>query len=173
MMRRLFDLANLTLLLLTGIFVYRSFPHLPERIPMHFDMAGRPDRWGGRGGFVILFVVPLVITAVFYVLIRFVPGLGASARRMNIPHREEFLKLPAEKRDVYWSLLKEFFAGLAVAINLLFYLIIRGTVRIAIGETGLLPFRLMLPALILMGLIMICYIWRLSTLPGKLIRGEA
>jgi len=171
-MKRIFDLANLTLLFLTGVFVYRSYPRLPERIPMHFDMAGRPDRWGGRGGFISLFVTPLILTAVFYLLIRFIPRLGANARRMNIPHKEEFLKLPEEKRDIYWALLKEFFAGLAAAINLLFYLIIRGTVRIATGGADLMPFRAMLPALVVMAFLLVFYLIRLITLPGKLVRGE-
>ena len=171
-MKRVFDLANLTLLFLTGVFVYQSVPGLPERIPMHFDMAGRPDRWGGRSGFIGLLIIPLILTAVFYLTIRFIPGLGANPRLMNIPHKEEFLKLPEDKRDVYWALLKEFFAGLAAAINLLFYLIIRGTVRIATGEAGLLPFRAMLPAFVAMALLLVFYLPRLMTLPGKLVRGE-
>jgi uncharacterized membrane protein len=171
-MKRLFDLANLTLLFLTGAFVYGSYPRLPERIPMHFDMTGRPDRWGGRGGFLVLFVMPLVMTGVFYLLIRFIPRLGANPRYMNIPHKEEFLKLPVEKRDIYWALLKEFFAGMAVAINLLFYLIIRGIVRIATGGTSSLPVKLMLPALVALALFLVFYLPRLITLPEKLIRGE-
>lgn len=171
-MKRLFDLANLALLVLTGVFVCQSYPRLPARIPMHFNMAGEPDRWGGRGGFIGLFVMPFVLTAVFYLLIRFIPGIGANARYLNIPHREEFLKLPAEKRDVYWGVLKEFFAGLAAAVNLLFYLIVRGTVRIAMGEASLLPFSSMLPALVALALVMAFYFRRLITLPGKLVRGE-
>ncbi|MGB8958429.1 MAG: DUF1648 domain-containing protein [Candidatus Aminicenantales bacterium] len=172
MKKRLFDLANLALLALTGVFAYRWYPHLPARIPMHFNMAGQPDRWGGRGGFISLFAMPFVLTAVFYLLIRFLPGLGTNPRAMNIPHKEEFLKLPAEKRDIYWAVVKEFLAGLAAAINLLFYLIVRGATRIATGETSLLPFKLMLPALAAMALIMAFYFRRLITLPGKLVRGE-
>ena len=57
-------------------------------------------------------------------------------------------------------------------MNLLFYLIVRATVRIATGTADLLPFRLMLPALILIVLVMAYYFWRLITLPKKLIRGE-
>jgi uncharacterized membrane protein len=171
-MKRLYDLANLTLLFLTGLLVYRAYPRLPERVPMHFGIAGRPDRWGGRESLVVLVVIPLVLTAVFYLLIRLLPRLGANPRTLNMPHKEEFFRLPQEKRDVYWALFGEFFAGLAVAINLLFYLIIQSTVRIALGEASLLPFRVMLPAFVLMALLMIFYLRRLFTLPGKLIRGE-
>jgi uncharacterized membrane protein len=171
-MKRLFDLANLILLFLLGALVYRSYPGLPERVPMHFDLAGRPDRWGGRGGLVGLLAVPFVITVVLYALGHYLPRLGANARSMNIPHREEFLKLPAEKQEIFWVVFRDFFAGLTASTNLLFYLIIRGTVRIAAGGASILPFKLMLPALGLMGLVMITYLRRLITLPGKLVRGE-
>lgn len=171
-MKRLYDLANLILLLLAGLFIRASYPRLPERIPMHFDLAGRPDRWSGRGGVIALLVVPVVITAVLYLLIRHLPRLGANPRYLNIPRKEEFLRLPPEKREVYWELLKEFIAGITAAVNLLFYLIIRGTVRIALGGSTLLPLKAMLPALIGLALILVFYFWRLLTLPGKLIRGD-
>jgi uncharacterized membrane protein len=171
-MKRLFDLANATLLLLTALFVYAWYAKLPARFPSHFGLAGNPDRWSGKGAFLVIVAVPFILTIVFYVLIRFMPRLASSPQRLNIPHKEEFLKLPAEKQMVYWALLQEFFAGLMAAINLLFYLIVRGTVRVAAGEASLLPLSTMLPALAAMALLMIYYFRRMFTLPGKLVRGE-
>jgi len=170
--KKLFDLANATLLLLTALFVYAWYAKLPARFPSHFDLAGNPDRWSGKGAFLVIVAVPFILTIVLYVLIRFMPRLASSPQRLNIPHKEEFLKLPAEKQMVYWALLQEFFAGLMAAINLLFYLIVRGTVRVAAGETSLLPLSAMLPALAAMALLMIYYFRRMFTLPGKLVRGE-
>jgi len=172
MMKRLYDLANLVLLLLTAVLLYGAYGKLPARIPMHFGLDGRPDRWGGRGELIVLAVLPFVMTAAFYALLRFVPRMSADSRRLNIPHKEEFFRLPPDKREIYWDLIKEFFAALAVSLNLLFYTLIRATVRIAEGGTSLLPFKLMFPALGLMALMMIVYIRRMFTLPGKLIRGE-
>ena len=171
-MKRLFDLANTTLLFLTALFVYAWYPKLPERFPSHFDLAGNPDRWSGTGAFLVIVAVPFILTLVFYILIRFMPRLAGSPQRLNIPHKEEFLKLPAEKQMVYWTLLQEFLAGLMAAINLLFYLIVRGTVRVAMGQAGLLPLSSMLPALAAMAMLMIYYFRRMFTLPGKLIRGK-
>jgi uncharacterized membrane protein len=170
--KKLFDLANAALLLLTALFVYAWYAKLPARFPSHFDLAGNPDRWSGKGAFLVIVAVPFILTIVFYVLIRFMPRLASSPQRLNIPHKEEFLKLPAEKQMVYWALLQEFFAGLMAAINLLFYLIVRGTVRVAAGEMSLLPLSAMLPALAAMALLMIYYFRRMFTLPGKLVRGE-
>ena len=171
-MKRIYDAANLILLFLIGSFVHSWYPRLPERIPTRFDLAGNPDGWSGREAFFVLAAVPLVMTLVFYVLARLLPRMASNPRHLNIPHKEEFFKLPEEKRQVYWDLLREFFAGLVAAINLLFYVLIRGTVRVAAGEAGLLPLREMLPAFAAMGLILILYMFRLMRTPGKLVRGE-
>ena len=171
-MKRLYDLANFALLLLTGLFIYRAYPLLPARIPMHFTMAGRPDRWDGRGAIMVLFVLAIAMTAVLYLIIGFTSRMGKNPRYLNIPRKREFLALPEEKRAAYWAVYKEFFAALAVSVNLLFYLIIRGTVGIATGKAGLMPFKVMLPAFALMALALVFYTWRLLTMPGKLIRGD-
>ena len=171
-MKRLFDLANAAFLFLTVLIAYAWYPKLPARFPSHFGLAGNPDRWSGKGAFLAIVAIPFILTLVFYILIRFMPRLASSPQRLNIPHKEEFLKLPAEKQLVYWALLQEFLAGLIAVINLLFYLIIRGTVRVAAGQASLLPLRSMLPALAAMALLMIYYFRRMFTLPGKLVRGE-
>lgn len=171
-MKRIYDAANLILLFLIGTFIYSWYPRLPERIPTHFDFAGKPDDWSGREGFIALAAVPFVMTAVFYILSRALPRIARNLRLLNIPHKEEFFKLPEEKQQVYWGLLREFFAGIVAAMNLLFYAILRGTVRVAAGEVGLLPLGEMLPAFAAMGLILIVYLWRLMRTPGKLVRGE-
>ncbi len=171
-MKRVFDLANLVLLVLLEAALYRAYPRLPARIPMHFNLAGQPDRWGGRGGLIVLALAPVVMTVVLYLVARYAIGRGASARSVNIPHKEEFLRLPAEKQEIFWSVLREFLAGIAAAMNLLFYLIVGGTIRVAAGQASLVPFKLMAPALALLAAIMVFYLWRMMTLPGKLVRGE-
>lgn len=171
-MKRIYDAANLVLLFLIGSLVHAWYPRLPKRVPTHFDFAGRPDGWSGRETLFALVAVPVVMTLVFYALIRFLPRMARNPKRMNIPHKEEFFKLPEEKQQVYWDLLGEFFAGLMAALNLLFYVLIRGTVRVAAGETGLLASRDMLPAFAAMALILVVYLWRLMRTPGKLVRGE-
>ncbi|MCK7476476.1 MAG: hypothetical protein M0C28_02010 [Candidatus Moduliflexus flocculans] len=76
---------------------------------------------------------------------------------MNIPHKEEFFRLPAEKREIYWDL----YQG-----------VLRRPGRLASTSSStpssgapsgspragpsLLPFKLMVPALALMALIMVC-----------------
>jgi len=171
-MKRLFDLLNMTLLFLMGAAVTAAYPRLPARVPMHFDLAGRPDRWSGRGGLIALVVMAAVMTGVLYLIIRLTPKWAVNPRYLNIPHKEEFLQLPEEKRDAYWAVYREFFAALAASVNLMFYLILRGTIRIAEGSASLLPFKLMMPALVVMALVLVYYTRRLMVMPGRLIRGD-
>ena len=171
-MKRLFDLANLILILLIGVVFFRSYPGLPARVPAHFNFAGRPDRWGRRDEMIWLVVLPAVAAAVLYLMVALVPRLAANPRVVNMPHKAEFLKLPADRQEIYWRLYKEFFAGLAAALNLLFYLFIRGSIEVAMGTRAGLPLKDGLPALIMTGVLLVYYVWRMVSLPGRLIRGE-
>jgi uncharacterized membrane protein len=165
--KRMYDGANLVLLLLISYALYTAYSKLPERFPTHFNLAGQPNGWGGRTSVIILVALAWVITLTFYILIRY---LGRNPRYLNIPHKEEFLKLPEQKQMKYWALISEFMAGTLAGLNLLMYLVLRGIMLVAMGEKTFLPFMyLWLPMGILM-ILLIFYIIRLITLPGKLIR---
>ncbi len=171
-MKKLYDLANIALLLLLSITVYAGYSKLPERIPVHFNFSGQADRWGSRSSFIILAAVAWGMTIVFYVLIRYLPQMRRNPRALSIPLKEKFLKLPEDKQMIYWAFLGEFLAGLMAAVNLLWYLLIRGILRIATGEISSFPFNGILPAIIAIGLVMILYFRKLILMPGKLVRGE-
>jgi uncharacterized membrane protein len=171
-MRRLLDLANLVLLFLIGRAAYLAWPRIPDRLPLHFDFAGRPDRWGTRSALLVFPAVALGLTVLFYVLSAYLPRLARHPRNLNIPHKDEFLKLSPEKQAPYWGLIQEFLIALCAGLNLMFYLILIKTVDIALGLAHRLPFRDVLPGLIAIGLIVALYLPRLLSLPGRLIRGD-
>jgi uncharacterized membrane protein len=170
--KKLYDLVNLILLLLISNTVYSAYPKLPSRIPTHFNFAGNADRLGGKEGVVWLTAMAWGMTLIFYLLGHNIRRLNRKPQSLNIPHKEQFLKLPEEKQSIYWDLVKEFLVGLTVGTNLLWYLLVRGTLRIISGEMSVLSFKTMLPALVVMILMLIVYLSRMSTLPGKLVRGE-
>lgn len=171
-MKKLYDLANLILLVLISNTVYGAYPKLPPRIPAHFNFAGEADRWGGKEGVVGIAVLAWGMTIIFYLLAHNMRRLKRKPHSLNIPHKEQFLKLPEEKQSIYWDLVKEFLVGLMVGTNLLWVLLVRGTLRIITGEMSVLSFETMLPALAVMILMLIVYLRRMYTLPGKLVRGE-
>jgi hypothetical protein len=47
------------------LIILRAWDTLPEQIPVHFGITGRPDRWGGRWQAWILPVVALGMYAIF------------------------------------------------------------------------------------------------------------
>jgi hypothetical protein len=82
-MRKSLEAAALVLLGLTwgwtAAAIFGSNP-LPARIPVHFDPAGAPDRWGSRGS---LWMIPLM-TAVIYTLMTLVARYPSA---FNFPMR--------------------------------------------------------------------------------------
>jgi len=63
---------------------------LPQRMAVHFDIAGNPDGWGGKSGFVIaMAVVHLILLASFALpafLMRRLPD-----EWINMPHKDYWL----------------------------------------------------------------------------------
>jgi uncharacterized membrane protein len=48
-----------------------TWPDLPDRLPMHFDVSGRPNRWGPRAKLFVLPTISLVLLVGLTVLSRF------------------------------------------------------------------------------------------------------
>lgn len=51
--------------------VLSSWPELPERLPMHFDLEGNPNRWGPRGELFVLPTISLILLVSMAALSRF------------------------------------------------------------------------------------------------------
>jgi len=171
-MRKIYDILNAGLLGLITYTVLSRYSSLPDRIPVHFGISGAPDRWGSKSELFILVALVWGLTVLLYVFILSVPRLGRKPRLLNIPNKEELLKLTPERQAPFWELLQEFMAGLAVSINLLFYLMIRGTLLLIRGDIQLLPLSNVFAGLAVVFLVIIVYLPRMFALPKKLIRGE-
>jgi uncharacterized membrane protein len=69
------DWPALALLVAMFVAVAVAWPHVPERVPVHWGLTGEPDRWGGRVEGLLMF--PLLTTLVFGLMVlfpRFDPG---------------------------------------------------------------------------------------------------
>jgi uncharacterized membrane protein len=170
--RKIYDLLNALFLALTTYSVLSVYPALPDRIPVHFGMSGTPDRWGSKSELFILVALSWGLTVIFYALAMSMPRFARNPRYLNIPHKREFLKLPAERQAIYWELIREFMIAIIVSCNFLFFLIARGTLRVVQKQAAGLPFKAAAAGLVAMALVMIVYFPRMLTLPGKLIRGD-
>jgi len=78
----------LLLLLIPFAYAYYIFPNLPEQIPTHFGIEGKPDAWGPKNS---IYLAPTILSAVgcaifilFQNLIRFDPKIEKSSPNAKI-----------------------------------------------------------------------------------------
>ncbi len=64
---RFLDITGWALLIILWALVLGKFRQLPDKIPAHFDLSGRPDRFDSKG---TIFILPLMGT-VFYSVLSF------------------------------------------------------------------------------------------------------
>ena len=55
----LIDSLTIVVLILGWWIALSVYPRLPEKVPIHFNITGEADRWGGRW---MIFLIPLVST---------------------------------------------------------------------------------------------------------------
>jgi len=125
-----------------------AYRHLPERIPIHFDLAGNPDGWASTS-LLSWFLLPLVATAVAGLML--VIGRVSEYRPelWNIPEKPRFLALPAEARAPIVARLRAFLALMAVMTTALMGVIQVEVFLTATGR-GPAPPWLMTGAIVLM-----------------------
>jgi len=77
-------------LLLGAVEVAVFYPRLPDRIPVHYDVAGRVDGWGAKGPFVLAFaVLPAVLLGLLGALRPLLRRLPDSL--INLPNKGYWL----------------------------------------------------------------------------------
>lgn len=91
----LFILATLAVLWIGSAAMYGD---LPDRIPLHFNFAGEPDRWGPKSAG-MWFLLPMVATAIGVVMVALSHWAARKPELINFPGKEDLLALPVERRE--------------------------------------------------------------------------
>ena len=109
-------LESAALCLLTGslLMTLLNWNRLPERIPAHFGITGRPDRWGGRWHLLLLLAIGLGLYAV----------MSAQGATFDLLTGDAS---PLSRAEASLLLMK-------VAIQGVFALSLRGAIRVALGQ---------------------------------------
>lgn len=110
---------------------------LPDRVPLHFDGAGDPDRWGSRAEAVLtLGAVKAGMVVLFWGLASWVPRVPETL--LNLPKRDKdwWLATPERRRRlderIVWDL------HVMGALTILFGVVVElFTIQSARNETGL------------------------------------
>lgn len=94
----------------------------PGRVPVHFDLAGFPDRWADRswGSTLAVPLLSVAMTAFIYGTAQVMGWARRHPSLLNLPDKEAFLALPPELQDPIWRQLKAFIHWLAVPVTLVF-----------------------------------------------------
>lgn len=105
--------------------VLRVWGELPERVPIHFGLSGRPDAWAGRGSVLALPVLSVVLYGAL-TLVQRLPG-----RWYNYP-----VTITEENRDRQERLARDLIRWLKAALMGLFAHLTVGLLRTALGEAA-------------------------------------
>lgn len=143
--QRVLGILSPALLLGTVVYILIRWPHLPEQIPLHYNIAGEIDGYGGRGMLLLMPVIGLVSDAVVALAGRF-PKSWNTGTKITLFNRVRVYRLVrdlmAELRlamalffggfAVYQSLLPEHFSGNVIGLLtlLMFVPIVRYFVRL-------------------------------------------
>ena len=167
---RFYHFLNLALLALIARSFFRLYSILPERFPTKFDFSGRPYHWSGKGSLIVFLIMAIALTMMMYIFIWRMPKMVNIKAKVNIPDKEEFFKLPVEKRLIYFRFVSEFLAALTVSMNIMWLTMLEGIGAVALEKSNGMPIWAIWPGLALMGICMLYYIINMIKMPKRLIK---
>jgi uncharacterized membrane protein len=88
---------------------------LPEEIPIHFNLAGEPDKWGGRGAV----ITPAALVVFLYIVLTgvcFLPERFINVPR-GVPTRIGFELTQCMKMEMTWLIAALEWASIQVALG--------------------------------------------------------
>ncbi len=168
--RRFFHFLNglLLIFIIQSYFTFRN--SLPEKIPTHFKLDGTPDAWGGNVRLIEFLFIALGMSVMMYLFVIFIPRLAEKyPSSINIPNKEQFMNLPPDVKKNYYLFISEFMAALTVTLNLMWLGIMHSIADMVLEKELKMPWWGIWPALLLMAAVNIYYVYKMITLPKKLV----
>ena len=153
-----------------SLYVYGS---LPARIPLHFNAAGTPDRFGGAtlGNWMLAPLVAVGLVAMMYG-IAWLTGI-IPHKYVNMPRKRQFLQLPPEERDRIMGVVRSLMYWMSVPLVFLMCVAQASIYVVAMHPGTAMPgyMSVMLVALLVSeALVSIGYIWWLYRVIGEAVR---
>ena len=123
-----------SLLLLLG-YAAAVFDILPERIPLHFDVTGRPDAWTelSMENWLFFPLLAFICCALLYIFGLLVPSLRRRPEILIVPFKRRFLELTDKQRAPVFKLVAGAVFQVILPTNLLFFWIQRETFKVNLG----------------------------------------
>jgi uncharacterized membrane protein len=70
-----FDFAALVIFLLPVVYLLTVYASLPVRVPMHYDINGKVNRYGSKNEFLMVQAIMLFVALMVYMLLRFLSSI--------------------------------------------------------------------------------------------------
>jgi uncharacterized membrane protein len=154
------DVTSFLVLFITVLYSIYFYAQLPDEIPTHFNFAGEPDAWGGKGtivGFVILYIFLLFQSfGLNYFLFINQEDPRESLHFINLP----FVKKEKLTETQLFGMVKYTARMLAVmnwCVSILFAFILFGVIQTALGNQNGLDTGIMM-MIVLLVVVSIYYI---------------
>jgi uncharacterized membrane protein len=113
----------------SSFLIQSSLPHLPARIPIHFNMAGQPTGWGSPRTLWVLLAFQVLLAVLMLSILfwgrRFPGAVNLGTRSLG--------DYTPEQRERIWPLLDQMAGWMCVATSLFFVYLIRESIR-AVGS---------------------------------------
>jgi uncharacterized membrane protein len=71
LIQKWFDLAALTFLFLSIVYLSLEWSGVPNRVPIHFNAAGEADNWGSKTAIILFPMLGILLWGVFTILERY------------------------------------------------------------------------------------------------------
>jgi uncharacterized membrane protein len=130
----------LNLVLVAALFAGSAwaYPRLPERIPTHFDLAGRPDAWEDRSP-ASWFMLPVLALALAGGLLLVSRYALRHPETWNLPDKRRFLALDQAAQEPIVQRMERFVAFVSVVVTGLLCAIQTAVFRTATGHAPEAP----------------------------------
>lgn len=130
--KRFFDRVNVGLMAAMLAFAVWTWPDLPQRIPTHFGIDGRPDAWGDRT-VLSWFGIPLIAVTLTLAMYWFRALMPRHPRWVNLPDRRRLSDIPDAARGPLLDMLSGFLAIIQTHLLVIFAIIQLASYRTALG----------------------------------------
>lgn len=140
------EIAAILGLIVHGLFLLGMWPQIPASIPVHFDLLGNPDAWGGKADLLWLFGLSVL-------------GFIALTWVSRYPHRLNYpWQITDQNRERQYRLAQLFLKALKCELAWLALLITVQTVRVAMGTADGLGAFFVLSVMLMLGITVVGYL---------------
>jgi len=106
------------------VYLYIAWSNLPSIIPIHFGISGAPDRFGNKSSVLLL----PIIASIMHILLVF---LSKRPNCFNYP-----VSVTEKNGEALYKIGRELILLLDMELSLMFLILLREDIQLAIGTTG-------------------------------------